>query len=414
MQLYPFPQNKWTKGLTALFLLTLLYLCRDTLTTTAILGVHKAQFLTLGLLCAAGVVFLICNRRNLKQIFLNKRLAVAAVFALIILLPMLVKRDWQMMYLSVLLCLLTAVFFSYFITLEELAKYYVLMMTGLGVYSIIAMWVLRPLLIDTGLLTVPVFANSLDFPFFNFGLSFVSDWYVRTRNFGLFREPGVYQYFLILALLLNNYTVTWKKERTWWICNIALAITMLTTLATGGIAELGLLALVVFIDRKLYKSRRIWALILLCFVALCALVIWVVMDGGELYEEMYYMVIGKFQPGADSSSERMDAIVTDLAIFLEHPLFGDKLATVLFAVVNNTTSTMIMLSGFGIFGGLLHIVVWMALIWDRERKLWVNLLLIPVMFISFNTQNLITDLFFWLFPCMALIQRLVPRLNKKV
>lgn len=407
MRYYPFPENKITKALTALFLTALLFLARDTLVTSSILGFNKSQFAMLGLICAAGLVFLIYNRRNWKEILLDKRMLVIAASAAIILLSMLLKRDWQMMYFSVLLCLFTAVFLTYFISYRELAKYYVLILTVLGVYSILAMWVLRPLLIDTGILTMPVFYNQMDVMFHNFFLSFVSDSYVRTRNFGIFREPGVYQYFIILALFLNNYAVTWKKERTWWICNIALAATMLTTLATGGVAELGVLALVVFFERKLYKDKRVLAAVILCAVALCVLIGFIVAQQGDLYWEMYSMIIGKFQPGEDSATGRLDAVASDLRFFFSNPLTGAPLAQVLHSVTDNTTSTMILFAGFGILGGCLHVIAWLALIWEKDRKLWVNLLLIPVLFLSFNTQNLIADVFFWLFAYMALTERLL-------
>ena len=409
MRYYPFPETKTTKILTALFLTALLFLARDTLVTSSILGFNKSQFAMLGLICMAGLVFLICNRKNWKEILLDKRMLVIAVSSAIILLPMLLKRDWQMMYFSVLLCLLTAVFLTYFISYRELAKYYVLILTVLGVYSILAMWVLRPLLIDTGILTMPVFYNQMDVMFHNFFLSFVSDSYVRTRNFGIFREPGVYQYFIILALFLNNYAVTWKRERTWWICNIALAATMLTTLATGGVAELGMLALVVFFERKLYKDKRVLAAVLFCAVLLCVLIGFIVVQQGDLYWEIYSMIIGKFQPGEDSATGRLDAIASDLQFFLGSPLTGAPLAEVLHSVTDNTTSTMILFAGFGILGGCLNVIAWLALIWEKERKLWVNLLLIPVMFLSFNTQNLIADVFFWLFAYMALTERLLTK-----
>ena len=410
MRSFPFPETKATKAATGCFLFLLLYFARDTLMTSSVLGFTKSQFLMLGLLCAAGLAFVIFNRKNLKCILLDKRMLLIGLSALVILLPMLVKRDWQMMYFSVLLCLCTAIFLTYFISYRELAKYYVLILTVLGVYSIIAMWVLRPLLIDTGILALPVFYNQMDFAFHNFFLSFVSDTYVHTRNFGIFREPGVYQYFIILALFLNNYTVTWKKQSTWWICNIALAATMLTTLATGGVAELGVLALMVFFERKLYKDKRVMAAVIACAIALCVLVAYIVMDKGDLYWELYSMVLGKFMPGEDSAFGRLDAIFTDLRFFLGSPLVGEKLATVLHSVTDNTTSTMILYAGFGILAGTLNVIAWFALIWDKERKLWINLLLIPVMFLSFNTQNLIADVFFWLFPYMALTERLLTKM----
>ena len=94
---------------------------------------------------------------------------------------------------------------------------------------------------------------------------------------------------------------------------------------------------------------------------------------------------------------------------MHHPIFGAKIAEVLYATANNTTSTLILFSAFGIPAALLHIACWVALVWRKERKIWVNLALVVILFMSFNTQNLIADVFLWLFPVMALVERLMKR-----
>lgn len=414
MKDYPFPQNKWTKSLFALFLFSVLYLARDTLVTSSILGFHRAQFLMLGLMFLAGVCFLAVNRRNLKQIFLDGRVVLVLLSAVFVLLPMVWKRDWQMMYFSILICLVFPVFLSYFLSCQDVAKYYVVILSVLGAYSMVALWILRPALVDTGLWVPPVFRNQIDVTFYNFGLSFVSEWFVKTRNFGIFREPGVYQYFVLLALFLNNETVAWKRQRTMWLLNVILAATMVTTLSTSGVAALALLALVVFIDRKLYRNKFVWLAIALIAAALAILVSRIIAEQGELYWELYSMVLGKFQLGEDSAVERLDAIFSDLNIFLHHPLMGEKLSAVLYSAANNTTSTLILYAGLGTLGGTLHVISWVALVWKKERKVWLNLALLAVLFLSFNTQNLTADVFFWLFPMMALTQRWVPAWNHYV
>lgn len=408
MKDYPFPKNALTKTAFALFLFAMLYLARDTLVTSSILGFHKAQFLMLGLICIAGLAFLAANRRNLKAIVFDGRMAVILASTVLVLLPMVCKRDWQMMYFSILICLYFAVFFTYFLSYRDVAKYYVGILTVLGVYSIAALWILRPLLVDTGILAPTVFRNQMDVTFYNLGLSFVSEWYVKTRNFGIFREPGVYQYFVILALFLNNFTVRWKRQRTLWLVNFALTATLLTTLSTAGVAGLALLALVVFIDQKLYKNKWAWLVIGIAAVVLAVLAGCIIAEQGELYWELYSMVLGKFQPGEDSAVERLDAVFSDLGIFLHHPLVGEKLSAVLYSVENNTTSTLILYAGLGILGGTLNVAAWVALVWEKERKLWANLVLLAALFLSFNTQNLIADVFFWLFPMMALTERGLP------
>ena len=411
MRQYRFLEHKAGKIAFGIFLFLMLYLARDTLVTSSLLGFTKSQILMLGILCVFGLAFLAVNRRELKNIVFDRRMGMMAFFAVVLLLPMLVKREWQLMYFSILIGAVVAVFLTYFTSTKEVAKYYVVIMTVLGVFSVLAAYILRPALIDTGIIKMPYVRNPLKIGFHYFGLSFVSNSYVKNRNFGIFREPGVYQYFLILALYLHNYILSWDKPWKYWTINACLAVTMLTTFATGGVIEMGLLAVVVFFDKKMYRDKRIVAVVLVLILLLAVALGLIIKQQGSLYWELYSMMVSKFSPQEDSFFERTEAVVMDIQFFLNNPIFGEKLSTVLHSVANNTTSTLIMFAAFGIFGGVLHVVTWLALIWEKDRKLWVNLLMIPVMFLSFNTQNLTADVFFWLFPCMALTEKVLPNLK---
>ena len=406
MNQYRFPDNRIWKGAFGVFMIALLFLARDSMFTTAVIGFNKAQFLMLGLICAAGIVFLAVNRRNLKAILTDRRMLVIAVFSALMLLPMVVKRDWQLMYFSVLLCLLVAVFLTYFVTYREAARYYVGILTVLGAYSVLAAYILR-IPVDGGTLSVPVFYNSIGIKFYNFFLSIVPDTYVKNRNFGIFREPGVYQYFILLALFLNNYAVQWRKGWQLWLVNGILAVTMLSTFATGGVIEMGLLAVVMFFDKKWYRDRRIrWAAILLVG-GVAAAAMYCIARKNALYWEVYDMLIGKFLSDNESGPDRINSIFNNLQIFVKNPLFGERVYGVLHSMVNNTSSTLILYAMYGVVGGCLNVAAWVALVWEKERSLWANLALLLILFMSFNTQNLITDVFFWLFPVMALVERSV-------
>ena len=406
MKQYPFPDSRHAKILFVLFLLGLLLLARDTLITTCLLGFYRSQLLLLGLMLAAGGAFLIRNRHRLKEIVTDSRMLLAAVGCGAILLPMLVKRDWQMMYFSVLLCVLFGVFVSYFTDVSRVSRVYVLVLTGLSLYSLLVAFVLRPLT-DGGVLSVPVFYNSNDIDFYNYGLGFSSVKFVKNRNFGIFREPGVYQYFLLLAIFLNNYTVKWEKNLRMWLVNGILALTMLSTFATGGVIELGLLAIVMFFDKKWYRDRKIRTGAIVLALALSAAAAGILLQGGALSRELTAMVT-KFVTNPESTGARMNSILVDTALFFRHPLFGGGLADILHVIRDNTTSTMLMFSIFGILGGCLHVAGWVALVWSRERKIWANLAILVILFMSFNTQNLIADVFFWLLPMMALAEKGIP------
>lgn len=414
MQYYRVPDNKVAKIAFGVFLFLLLILARDTLITTCLLGFNKSQFLMLGLIAVAGVAFLIVNRRNLKEILLDKRMLAIVLSTVILLVPMLVKQDWQLMYFSILLCLYFAIFLTYFVSYRETARYYVVILSVLAVYSVIATYLFR-LVPDSGIASVPTFVNSKDREFYNFGLAFASILEVKGRNFGIFREPGVYQFFLILGLYLNNYTIAWKKTWQLWLVNGILAVTMLTTFATGGVIEMGLFAVVLFFEKKWYQDKRARIIAAALIIVMIAALIVAFLQGGTLAYELTGMVEKLFS-STESSNSRLDAILTDINIFLSNPIFGEKLSTVLHAVEHNTTSTLVLYAVFGILGGTLNVVAWAALVWDRDRKLWANLALLVILFMSFNTQNLTADIFFWLFPVMALVERGLPLIpfKKKV
>jgi hypothetical protein len=413
MKQYPFPETKFTKPLLVVYLTALLYICRDSMFTTALLGFNKAYLLTVVLTLTVGIGFLVYNRNHWNEILKDTRVYLLLGATLAMIAPMVCKGDWQIMYLSVLFCLYVGIFFSFFMDYRETAKYYVLILTVVGCYSVVATYLLR-ILPDRDIFHVPVFYNSIGHMFHNFGISIVSDEYVKMRNFGIFREPGVYQYFVLLALFLNNYTVVWKKERTMWIVNVVLAIVMLSTLATGGIVELAMLAVTVFFHKKLYKSKKAWILLGIAAAVFALFMAFVVVQKGELYWTIYGSFVSKFAPGADSSSDRVNAILKDLGFFLSNPLFGGVLAEVFDAVPNNTTSTMLMLAIFGLPGGIFHVVSWCVLVWDRERTVFSNLFLLLILFMAFNTQNLIADVFLWLLPMMALCQKGIPWLTHRL
>lgn len=394
-----------------LALVLLLFLCRDSLLLPTLLGFYKTQFLTLGLILVLGLGFLAANFRWWKELLTDRRLLLMLGAAVICLLPMVGKGDRQLMYFSVLLCLLLGIFFSFFGDIRELAKIYVAVMTVLAVYSVLAAYVLR-LGVDNDLYSVPVLYNSVDVKFYNFILSCVPETYVKDRNFGIFREPGVYQFFLLLGLYLNNDLVSWEKPGSQWVVNGILAVTMVSTFATGGVIEMGLLAALLFFDKGWYRQRKLRIAAAALIAGLAVLVVYCVVAKNTLYWAVYDMVYGKFLGDNESGSDRILSITVNLKTFLGSPLVGEKLDYVLHSVLNNTSSTMILFAGFGILAGGVHLLSWGALVWRKGRKTIVNFAYLVILLMSFNTQNLIADPFLWLFPMMALADWATPRLTE--
>ena len=410
---FPFPQKPAYKVLFGLYLFLILYLCRVSQVSYYLLGFYKAQFFSLGITLAALAVFLIYQRRHLLQIVLNYRVLLALLFAAAILIPMCIKRDWQMMYFSILLSILMGVFFSYFVTCAQAGKGFCIVMAVLAVYSLAA-FALRPLA-DRGILTPPVFANAYGGEFYNYILAFVPKTMVRDRNFGIFREPGVYQFFLFLALYLCFYHVAWEKELHMWCCCGILCLALLSTFSTGAIAAMAVLLVTVYFEKKLYRSslgKLLPALVLGLGIAFLA---YLFIRKPPLYATLLYM-FQKVTPGNPSFDDRFESIHVNLHLLSFRPKVGRDVSYVLEIIADNTSSTTILFAILGIFSGWLHVIAWLCLVLRGKGHWATKLLCLLALAITFNTQNLISDPYFWIFPILALIEcveLLLDRLPKK-
>ena len=101
---------------------------------------------------------------------------------------------------------------------------------------------------------------------------------------------------------------------------------------------------------------------------------------------------------------------------LYHKCFGDVTPDTWFdmaSVSKIVCTTMLLFAILGIAGGTLNVAAWIALLWKRERNIAGNLILLVILFLSFNTQNLVANVFFWLFPMMALVERGLPLIEKE-
>ena len=411
MQYYRFPDKRITHVGFALLMMVLLLLARDTMITHCVVGIYVSLAVTLAVLGLFGVVFLIYNRRDIKNTLLDKRMILLLIVTVVHLLPMFAKRDWQLMYITVLLGSYVAIFMSYFASAREIAKYYVVLMSIFAVYSLLAHSVLRDIA-DAGIIQPQIFNNAGSRDYYNLWFAFPTVSELRERDFGMFREPGVYQYFLILALYLNNWRVEWKKEWKLWAINLILAVSTLGTQSTNGVVELVLLAGILFFDKKMYKNKVILGVFVSAVLAVLGVMIYSIASKSLLYGYLG-AVFSKLFTQSDSLTARTASIFANLELFVAHPLFGEKIPVVLHAIPHNTSSTLIMFAAFGVACGLLHIVGWIALVWDKSRHVLWNLGLVATMFMTFNTQNLTWDILFWLFPMMALTERVVPWLERK-
>ena len=406
MTRFPFPRDKkWHFAFIA-YLFFLVYLSRDSQAGLYLLGFTRAQLLSFAITGMVAVIFLIYNRKRFLSVLWNGRIPLAILFSLTILIPMIVKRDWQLMYISMVYCILAAVLISYFASLKETAKASVLLISFLAAWSLVCTYFLR-IPADRGILVPPTFSNSFQAEFYNYLFCFVSRTYAHIRNFGIFREPGVYQFFLFLALYLNNYQVTWDKEQTMWALNGLLTLTMLSTFSTAGVAVTVVFLVVLYFDKQVYATPLGKKLSLAFGGLLLAAALWLVIAKPVLYTQLQLMAEKLFTSN-NSLNDRLDCIPFNLYVIQWDVYTGRELAYILETVTHNTSSSTILFGILGMISGWLNLFGWVTLVFRGKGKLPMKLVSLAALAVTFNTENLITNPFFWLFPILALIEGLLP------
>lgn len=393
-----------TQGAAIVWILFMLYVCRDSIFNSRVFGFYASYFAQFAAAIVMTVSMLVIYRKKPKELFSDNRILLAAVFSVLILLPMILKRDFQFMYFSILFAVLVSVLASFLWDYKMMAQCYIYVITILACLSLLNAYGLR-FAADAGIVN----AVQVD-GFYNFYGSFVPISELKWRNFGIFREPGVYQFFIILGLYLNNDVVYRQGGKGIWIINGILAAAMLSTLSFAGIAELALLIVVLFFSQGWHKKRSAW---ILAAVSVAVLVIaynvihWL---DGPLWGEIW-MLKHKFSNGGESVTDRFGSIYVNMKMFLSSPIIGVNEVDILYnpEIENNTSSTTILLAMLGAFGGLAHILSWLVFTWKKERCFVFNLLFAIILAMAFNTENLIADLFFWLFPIMAVCDKALPK-----
>lgn len=404
MKKYSFSKAKNNNFILFIFLFSMLYIGRDTLVSDNLLGFTKSQFISIVVFTCMIIIFLYTNRREFRIIKKDFRIKLLVFCTLFMFFLFFIKSDYQLMYFSILFCIYFSVFLTFILDFKGFSKLFVLAICLLSVYSILCTYILK-YFISINLIDISTFKNVANTEFYNFIFSFVVTKEGYFRNFSIFREPGVFQFFIIVALYLNNYIIDYKKTSYKYLNNSILFITMLSTFSTNGVIELFLFCIFIFFDKKLYKNRKIILSMIMILIVLFAVLFKVMGAKGDLYWTLYSQ-FNKLLYLNESMLPRLNSIAVDLNIFIHNPILGADISEVMYAVNHNTSSTLILFAILGFFGGCFNMVSWLAVLWNKKRNIILNLLIIIIFFMAFNTQNLVTNIFFWTMPVYGIINKL--------
>lgn len=286
------------------FVFLLIYCSQDTLlfgtNANRVFFWMKNLFLLLACFCIMSK-----PTRNLSVNIKTMRLV---LFSLVVmtLLTSLVNFDITFKYVYEILLFVLAYNVIRIIDFETFKTNFVYSLYYLSLISIV-LYILS-LLVYPVIELMPIVKNESGYIYYSlFGLCNVSEipMYGPMRNASLFREPGVYVIFLIIAMVFL-YNMNIDKRRRNAIL-LVLSVAVLTTLSTAG--YIGLVLLVGYL--MFGKTAQIGIGSKLFIVILCIIGVNYVLSN----ESLYSSVFDKMSGGNDSADSRFGAISNNLEMW---------------------------------------------------------------------------------------------------
>lgn len=322
----------------------------------------------------------------------KKTLVFIIIYSAMVLLSMVVNNDFRFGYFYKVLILLYAFNIVSIIPMNMFALCYTSIMEWLAFFSLLGFFgkLLLPGLINH----LPVIYNISGTKYYNAGFFVVPDHMYQgvVRNFGVFREPGVYQMYLNMALLLQLFVLKSNNFRR-YIVYIAAVISTLST--TGYIAVAIFVIALIINSEGLSTQKRILLILLLCmaFGILASTTTIFSLDS----EDQYVSVFGKLtNSNQASTSARLASITENARIAFEYPLFGVGLGKLdsLFSqysfmtygkVSTNTNTTMIQFASHGIlFGGIWCYANLMFCKKLSHKYWWIAVCILVILYVGEN------------------------------
>lgn len=233
---------------------------------------------------------------------------------------------------------------------------------------------------------------------------------IELRNYGSFSEPGKYQFFLILAIIIDGFYLN-NKHKNFRI--LAYSIACIFTFSTAGLIVLFLtLFLYFFATVKKKPSSTIWA------VAFFATFFAILLSNSEISHAIEKSITKVFS-GGNSFSSRYGSFVGNLFSFFERPIFGWGYTGFLNEgsffkqySEDNTNTLLTVFAMYGIFNGVAYFYLFLNFSKAISGRTFIKLMVLVVLILSSSNENF-TDsavLFMILF---AFLQRNETALTKQ-
>jgi hypothetical protein len=379
-----------------LLLLLLIYISSDTL----MFGTN-GNLLFINLRYAFSICILIFL---LLQFVTNKfRLAASTVLpgalAIIMLLfSALVNNDFKGGYAYKIILILLVTLFASKIRFEEFVVHYDNIMYILTITSLIGFMIL--VIAPNVLKILPIIYNTNNVGYYNALVTVLksSNDNIISRNYGIFREPGIFQEFLIIALIFQLFAI--KKMNI--VRSVLYILALITTFSTTAYLALAGVLVAFFLSKSKDRKESKGSIVILCFLLLTYALVFtdlLSIDGP---------IFAKFSAqGSGSVIARFASFRVNIILCLRSPLVGVGLFKVenafreltyqLYGMYSddNTNCILLAFAAHGIIFGLYCVAGIYKYIRNITGSRITRVALFAVMMLLFASQNMSYSFIFY-------------------
>lgn len=348
--------QKYNVGVKDCFLICcLIFVCEDVF----IFGtIDNSLFITLRYLIQGSIfIYFLVNAFIIRKLA-RKKIILFVILSVLVGFSSLTNGDFRNGYLFLIMTFFSCMMCSECYSIELIFDLLFEIVTFISIVSLVLFLIYRiqPQLIYM----LPVFFNSNGIPFYTAFVANVPNTFDSfQRNYGAFREPGVFQAFINISLMWAFF----RKDKTkiWKI--IVLVIAMLTTFSTTGYIVFAFILIAVLVSNKkqsgILKKKNLRYFLI---VGIISMILYLAVFTDLLFLPGYGSVFGKIMGNSNSISTgaRMASIMINVKMFLSHPLAGAGITYVdeMYPIISgdtfgvkyrdNTNTLFIQLARFGI------------------------------------------------------------------
>lgn len=312
------------------------------------------------------------------------------LFLASIIFTIILNNDYSGGYFLIILIIITSFFFNSIIKRKFFYTIFIFFSLFISTFSIVSrlIYVIDPIFIETNFLVV---TNSENVSFYNLFFSFLVNYVEYFRIFGIYREPGVFAFILIISLIFNLFFFKFKYHL---LINLILLTGIILTGSTPGYLSMGII-LFAYLYNYLNSLKKVRFI----YIFLVPLISFFTFF---YFSEVILEAFSKISFENSSLVIRFFSILSNFQVGLSNPIYGMGIKTGLgdlyrsllslnlsnfsYSSIDNTSTHGAMFATFGILFPVLFITLNFRFSFSFSKNYFVSALIFLAILFSLNSQ----------------------------